>query len=46
MRHLDDGSLEPEVPGADFSGIKLRIISFGGDVEAMRPGASGSCRKH
>lgn len=37
MRDLPDGSLELEVPVADFREIKLKILSFGADVEVVSP---------
>ncbi|WP_144311508.1 helix-turn-helix transcriptional regulator [Desulfonatronospira thiodismutans] len=37
MRELEDGSLELEIPVADFREIKLKILSFGADVEVIRP---------
>jgi predicted DNA-binding transcriptional regulator YafY len=37
MRELQNGSLELEIPVADFREIKLRILSFGADVEVVSP---------
>ena len=37
VRELEDGSLELEIPVADFREIKLKILSFGADVEVIRP---------
>ena len=37
MRDLEDGSLELEILVADFREIKLKILSFGGDVKVVGP---------
>ncbi|WP_028573529.1 helix-turn-helix transcriptional regulator [Desulfonatronovibrio hydrogenovorans] len=37
MRDLEDGSLELEIPVADFREIKLKVLSFGSDVEVVSP---------
>lgn len=37
IRELADGGLDLELPVADFREIKMRILSFGADVEVLSP---------
>ena len=37
MRELPGGGLELELPVADYREIKMRILSFGSDVEVISP---------